>query len=227
MPISHPHRTIFVHVPKTGGTSVEFVLGMHGDKADIGIRPYFSQEIDRERLYGQDLQHMTATGLKDALQQQPGVFERYFKFSIVRNPWDRLVSVFAWTNQKWARGDELSDAEFESSVTRLHGLFAASRSRGQPLRVAPHFVPQVHFLVDRERRPLVDYIARYENLQTDWEHIRQKIGVQAQLPRRMRSHHRPYQSYYTPATRAMVAEIYAEDISAFNYRLAPTSPAQS
>lgn len=200
---------------------MEFVLGMHGEKTDIGIRPYFSQQIDRERLYGQDLQHMTAAGLRDALQQQAGVFERYFKFSIVRNPWDRLVSVFAWSNQKWARGEELSEAEFESSVTRLHELFAASRSQGKPLRVAPHFAPQLHFLVDRERRPLVDFVGRYENLHADWRHIRQRIGLQSDLPQRMRSHHRPYQSYYNAATQAMVAEIYAEDIAAFDYRLEP------
>lgn len=222
MPISHPHRAIFVHIPKTGGTSVEFVLGMHGGKADIGIRPYFHQQIDREHLYGQDLQHMTAAALKDLLQPQ-GLFEAYFKFSIVRNPWDRLVSVFAWTNQKWVRGEELSDQEFDASVRQLHGALVASRTQGQPLRVPPHLRPQSHFLADRNRQPLVDFVARYENLREDWERIRCKIGVQADLPLRMRSHHRPYQSYYTAATRAMVAEIYAEDLAALGYAFSETT----
>lgn len=217
MPISHVHRTIFVHIPKTAGTSVESVLGMHGDKADIGVRPYFNQEADREHLYGQDLQHMTAADLKQVLQHD-GVFERYFKFTIVRNPWDRLVSVFAWTNQKWAKGQELTDAEFEASVRQLHAMFITARASGQALRVGPHWWPQVHFLVDRDRKLLVDFIARHENLAADWERIRQKIGIQADLPLRMRSHHRPYQSYYNDATRAMVAEIYAEDIAALSYR---------
>jgi len=196
---------------------VEFVLGMHGGKTDIGVRPYFNQEIDREHLYGQDLQHMTAAALRDALRPA-GVFERYFKFAIVRNPWDRLVSVCAWSNQKWATGQELSDREFESAVRQLHALHIASRTQGQPLRTWPHFKSQVEFLLDRERRPLVDFVARYERLHADWTHIRGKIGIQADLPVRMRSHHRAYQSYYSPATRAMVAEIYAEDIAAFDYR---------
>ncbi|MHB8814127.1 MAG: sulfotransferase family 2 domain-containing protein [Steroidobacteraceae bacterium] len=216
MPISHVHRTIFVHIPKTAGTSVESVLGMHGDKADIGIRPYFNQEVDREHLYGQDLQHMTAADLKHVLQHQ-GVFDRYFKFSIVRNPWDRLVSVFAWMNQKWAKGMELTEAEFEASLRQLHGMFIIARSTKQPLRVGPHLWPQAHFLVDRERKQLVDFVARHENLTTDWEHIRRKIGIEADLPLRMKSHHRPYQSYYNATTRAMVEEIYAEDIAAFSY----------
>lgn len=217
MPISHPHRTIFVHIPKTGGTSVEFVLGMHGEKADIGLRPYFNQQLDREHLYGQDLQHMTAAALQELLQPH-GLFEPYFKFSIIRNPWERLVSVFAWSNQKWAKGQELSDEEFETSVRQLHAAFEASRTQGQALQVAPHFRPQVHFLVDRNRQPLVNFIARYENLGEDWARIRQKIGIQADLPLRMRSHHRPYESYYSTATRAMVAQIYADDIAAFGYQ---------
>lgn len=216
MPISHVHRTIFVHIPKTAGTSVEAVLGMHGQKSDIGIRPYFTQEIDREHLYGRDLQHMTAAALQDALRQD-GVFERYFKFAVVRNPWDRLVSVFAWTDQKWAKGQELTDVEFESSVRQLHGMVAIARSSGQALRVGPHLRPQVHFLVGRDRKLLVDFIARHETLPADWEHIRRRIGIDAELPLRMRSHHRPYQSYYNDTTRAMVDQIYAEDIAAFRY----------
>jgi chondroitin 4-sulfotransferase 11 len=216
MPISHVYRTIFVHIPKTAGTSVESVLGMHGDKADIGIRPYFNQQIDREHLYGQDLQHMTAADLKQVLQQD-GIFDSYFKFAIVRNPWDRLVSVFAWTNLKWANAQELTDKEFEASVRELHALFITARAAGQAPRVGPHLWPQVHFLVDRDRKPLLNYIARHENLAADWARIRTHIGVNAELPSRMRSHHRPYQSYYSETTRAMVAEIYAEDIAALRY----------
>lgn len=216
MPVSHVHRTIFVHIPKTAGTSVEAALGMHGAKADIGVRPYFQQQVDPEHLYGGDLQHMTAAALRDALRQDE-VFDRYFKFSIVRNPWDRLVSVFAWSGQKWAHGQELADEEFETSVRRLHGMFVTACNTGQPLRVSPHLRPQVSFLVDRDRTPLVDFVARYENLGPDWERIRQRLNVAAELPLRMRSHHRPYRSYYNDSTRAMVAAIYAADIATFKY----------
>ena len=216
MPISHAHRTIFVHIPKTAGTSVEAVLGMHGDKEDIGIKPYFNQQVDREHLYGHDLQHMTAADLKQVLQKD-GIFDSYFKFSIVRNPWDRLVSAFAWNNLKWANAQELTDTEFEASVRELHALFLTARAARQAPRVGAHLWPQVHYLVDRDRKPLLNYIARHENLAADWQRIREKIGIKADLPSRMRSHHRPYQSYYSDATRDMVAEIYAEDIAALRY----------
>jgi len=214
--VSHAHRTIFVHIPKTAGTSVEAVLGMHGDKHDIGIRPYFNQEVDHEHLYGRDLQHLTAAELRNLLRRD-GVFDRYFKFSIVRNPWDRVVSVLAWSDQKWAKGEQLSMVEFDTAVRKLHGLFVASREAGRRMPVPPHLRPQSSFVLDESRESLVDFIARYERLSPDWNLICERLGISTALPLRMRSHHRSYQDYYTAESRAWVAEIYAEDIHAFGY----------
>ena len=216
MPVSHAYRTIFVHIPKTAGTSVEAVLGMHGDKLDIGIRPYFNQQVDHERLYGRNLQHLTAAELKRLLHQD-GVFDRYFKFSIVRNPWDRLVSVLAWSDQKWAKGQQLSTDEFETALRKLHDLFVASQETSRPMWVPPHLRPQSSFVMDESRGSLVDFIARYERLSLDWDVICERIGIRTALPLRMRSYHRGYQDYYTADSRAWVAEIYAKDIDAFGY----------
>jgi len=216
VPVSHVYRTIFVHIPKTAGTSVEAVLGMHGDKHDIGIRPYFNQQVDHEHLYGRDLQHLSAAELRHLLRED-GVFDRYFKFSIVRNPWDRLVSVLAWSDQKWAKGQQLSGVEFETVLRKLHGLFIASQEAGRPMSVPPHLRPQSSFLLDESRGSLVDFVARYERLSLDWDFICERIGICTALPLRMRSYHRSYQDYYTADSRAWVAEIYAQDIEAFGY----------
>jgi chondroitin 4-sulfotransferase 11 len=216
VPVSHPYRTIFVHIPKTAGTSVEAVLGMHGDKHDIGIRPYFNQQVDHEHLYGRDLQHLTAAELKH-LFRHDGVFDRYFKFCVVRNPWERLVSVLAWSDQKWARGQQLSTAEFEAALRKLHTLFLAAREAGRPAPVPPHLRPQSAFVLDERRESLVDFIARYERLSQDWDFICERLGIRTALPLRMRSYHRSYQDYYTAESRARVAEIYAQDIDVFGY----------
>jgi chondroitin 4-sulfotransferase 11 len=216
MPISHPLQAIFVHIPKTAGTSVEAALGMHGAKTDIGIRPYFNQTPDLEHLYGGNLQHMTAARLRIVLQDD-ALFQRYFKFAVVRNPWERLVSTCAWSDQKWVRGSELASAEFDRLVRELYGAFLTAKSSSRPLVLPAHLEPQVSYVLDEHRRPLLDFTARYESLAADWEHIRTRLGVNAALPVRMRSHHRPYREYYDAETRAMVAEIYAEDARAFDY----------
>ena len=216
MPISHPLQAIFVHIPKTAGTSVEAALGMHGDKTDIGIRPYYNQTPDLEHLYGGNLQHMTAARLRIVLQDD-GLFQRYFKFAVVRNPWERLVSTCAWSDQKWVRGSELASTEFDRLVRELYGAFRAAKTSSRPLVLPAHLEPQVSYVLDDRRQPMLDFTARYENLAADWERIRTRLGVNAALPVRMRSHHRPYREYYDEETRAMVAEIYAEDARAFDY----------
>ncbi len=216
MPVSHPHKTIFVHIPKTAGTSVEAVLGMHGDKKDIGVVPYFNQELDHERLYGGPLQHMTAQGIRVTLNDD-NAFKSYFKFTIVRNPWDRLVSALAWTGQKWARGEELTPADFEQQVRAAHAMFVTAASSGIPASL-PHFLyPQCLYVLDAEQRMLVDYVAKYENLSADWRVICARLGLDLELPLRMKSHHRHYRDYYSQETRGMVAQMYAADVSLLQY----------
>lgn len=216
MPVSHSHKTIFVHIPKTAGTSVEAVLGMHGDKKDIGVVPYFNQQLDHEHLYGGPLQHMTAQGIRATLNNE-SAFQSYFKFTIVRNPWDRLVSALAWTGQKWARGEELSAADFERQVAAAHALFVEAMSAGRPTKLPPFLYPQCLYVLDPDQRMLVDYIARYENLTADWPVICARLGVELELPRRMKSHHRHYRDYYSAQTRDLVAEMYAPDLGLFHY----------
>jgi hypothetical protein len=216
MPISHSLKTIFVHIPKTAGTSVEAVLGMHGDKTQIGVVPYFNQELDHEHLYGRQMQHMTARSIRDVLNDD-AVFSAYFKFTIVRNPWDRLVSALAWTDQKWARGEELTAAGFELQVRQLHALLVAARSATTPVALPQYLYPQYLYVFDADERLLVDFVARYENLEADWRAICGKLGVDLQLPRRMKSRHRNYREYYTPETRQLVAELCAADVSLFRY----------
>jgi hypothetical protein len=186
---------------------------MHGGKTDVGVKPYFNQTLDLEHLYGRDAQHLTAEGLKAELN---GLFDNYFKFTVVRNPWDRLVSTCAWLDQKWFKGEELKTAEFERIVRQLH---AASRDpkSAQALLASTHFRPQFLYIVDRQLRPMVDYVARYENLAADWATLCGRLNLNAALPARMKSHHRPYQEYYSDETHAMAGELYARDVTMFGY----------
>jgi chondroitin 4-sulfotransferase 11 len=216
VPISHAHRAIFVHIPKTAGTSIEAVLGMHGDKRDIGIVPYYNQTVDCERLYGRQMQHLTAQGIRNTLNDDR-VFGSYFKFTVVRNPWDRLVSTLAWSDQKWARGEELAVADFDRTLRQIYAAICGRRGRETPLSLPPHLHPQCSYLRDAQEGLLVDFVARYENLQADWEVIGSKLGVSATLPVRMKSHHRHYREYYSSDTRGMVAEMYAPDVTTLRY----------
>jgi hypothetical protein len=216
MPVSRAHKAIFVHIPKTAGTSVEAVLGMHGEQQQIGLVPYFNQQLDYEHLYGRQMQHMTAHAIKAALNDD-AAFHSYFKFTIVRNPWDRLVSALAWTDQKWARGEQLRADDFARQVRQLHALFMSALSAPQAQTLPDYLYPQSLFIFDADQRPLVDFVARFENLQSDWLLICDRLGLNSELPCRMRSHHGDYREYYDCETRSLVAEMYALDARVFQY----------
>jgi hypothetical protein len=167
-------------------------------------------------LYGGPLQHLTAVAIRQVLAND-AAFSSYFKFAVVRNPWDRLVSTLAWTDQKWARGEELTAAQFNDKVQQAHTALRAAMASGDWRSLSQHFYPQCTFIWDAQRRSLVDFVGRYEDLQTSWRQIRERLGVTADLPVRMKSHHRDYRDYYTPETRRLVGDMYALDVQMFNY----------
>ena len=99
--ISHEHRAIFVHIQKTGGESVTSAFGQSNRLAEKHVS---AQEL--RTLYGQ------------------AVWNSYFKFSIVRNPWDRLVS---WWSMIDSRRGEFNAGrplnKFQTYILRTASTF--------------------------------------------------------------------------------------------------------
>jgi hypothetical protein len=205
MPVSHQHQCIFVHIPKAAGTSIEYALGMHGDRHDIGVRPISGTTENPDTLFGGVLQHMTMAEIQARLPEE--AVRSYFKFAFVRNPWDRLVSEYFWITEGdgrvWAGGPV---GTFEE--------FVRSRDYG---RVHRHGLDQVSFILTRDGRVGVDVVYKYEDLPEAWELICRRLRISVPLQQRMRSPHGPYRAYYTPETRAIVADVYAQDIRVFDY----------
>jgi hypothetical protein len=119
--------------------------------------------------------------------------------------------------RKWALGQMLQREEFDVFIRKTHATFAATNFSPRSASLNPHVLPQVAYVFDEAGRPFLDFIARTETLQQDWQIIRERLNVTADLSTRMKSLHRPYQEYYDEETRGMVAEIYACDIEAFGY----------
>lgn len=209
MPVSHSRRCIFVHIPKCAGTSIEFVLGMHGPLSDVGLRPYWQQRLDPDTLFGAGGQHFTARRLRDELG--PETWSAYFTFAVVRNPWDRVVSHAAWRDQKWHRGEAVTQAEMDRVVDTLDAEAAAGTIAHE------HLHPQHGWVEDERGGIMVDRIGRFETLAVDWAGIAARIGAPTALPRRMRSVRDDYRRYFTDAQAETVGRIYARDCALFGY----------
>lgn len=192
-----PHLSAgFVHVPKTGGQTVEAVLGCSYTTDD---------------LYGLDgdieLSHLTAAQMLSRVPR-PG-----FLFGFVRNPWDRLVSSYAYCGGVAAylpgpcpTFDEYVRAVCEVDTGKLTHTAAA------------HVVPQAEYLLRDDDTPLVDFVGRFESFEVDLHRVASVLGVAVEIvPRVNASSHDHYASYYTPETSAMAGTRYARDAKVFGY----------
>jgi hypothetical protein len=201
--ISHDHQFIFTHVPKTAGKSIRYFLGL----------PEFDYQYKAD---GQNIEHAYGhQRLFDFLNEE--YFARYFKFAFVRNPFDRIISAYFYLENG---GCNESDRRFrEEHLTPYKGSFAAFVEGLPKLVTSDHFKPQVVWLCDDRRKPLADFVGRYESLEQDASIVGKKLGLSFQgLPMMNKSQHQSYRSYYDEATKRRVAQVYGEDIEMFSYR---------
>ncbi len=134
-------------------------------------------------------------------------FETYFKFGFVRNPWDRVVSLYERAEALQLKDkmtfDEFVDWIQYSSSTCVHS--------------SPHRY-QLDWFVDPNGHVLANFIGKFERLDEDWAFVAQKLGVTATLPhRRPNPRVRHYTEYYTARTRDIIANKFKVDIERFGY----------
>jgi hypothetical protein len=205
MIISYQKGFIFIHVFKVAGSSIETALDPYAYKITLWERILrkAARQLNLPLYYKWHhfTRHVDAREVKAKLP--PAVYDSFFKFAFVRNPWDWLVSGYHYILQ--------NPSHYQHDLVKSFSGF-------------PEFVEsqlfdrtQKYLLTDAEGHLIVDFVGRYENLQADFQQACQIIGITAVLPHTNPSSHRPYRDYYDIETRQRVAEIYGEDIEFFGY----------
>lgn len=211
--ISHAHRCIFVEIPKTGSTSIRRVIGSP-PKPHLNICQIRQEMMTCWTRYGGLGNHLLAAGylllpLRQRNERGARQFAEYFKFGFVRNPWDRIVSLYLRRQGLQMSGrmtfPEFVDWARYSSSTCVHPV--------------PH-TNQLDWLVDPHGDLMVDFIGRFESLQSDWAQVAKRLGLPTGLPRsntnpEPRKH---YSEWYDARTREVVRQRFAVDIEYFGYR---------
>jgi len=216
--LSTSHRFIFVHVPKTAGTAMTAALEPF---AVTGTRTPFRRALRwlpvreaPDRAYFR--KHETAADMRAKLG--PEVFNGFFRFSVVRNPFDHAVSHYEYLKEfrnakKAAEFAAMSFADYLDWRTTARGMFVPSFS------VLPD---QAHWLIDRAGALLVDRVIRFEALSESWPGLMADLGLPGVELRyvnrtQAKSDKRPLVSYYDPATADRVRSLYARDFDLFGY----------
>ncbi len=209
MQLSHSHRFIFVHIFKTAGTSVRAVL------EPFSYRPECTFVNRLRRRLGRPIasalpnisDHARAVEIRSALPRE--VYEGYFKFAFVRNPWDWQVSWYHYIVQN-------PEHHEHAAVARLGGFEEFLRWRiDHPVWL------QKDFVTDESGREIVDFIGRFETLDAAFGCVCYVTGVRARLPHLNRSRHADYRTYYSDRACALLEEYARADIEYFGYRFDP------
>lgn len=216
---------VYVAIPKTGTTSVTRALHnilasedgvqLVKEKIDPAFRKKYKLNKIGDKKPGR-AKHLSALQLKYILGDSE--FERCTKFSVVRNPWARMVSRYYFTHvesepsekDKLRRGTTRTfhDKDFESWVETVWTRHKSGERKNS----------QLAKLIDQQGNLLVDHVGRLEEVQATLDWVSNTVGIAPmQMPHVNGTRKGHYSQYYNAATRAMVAEICEEDIAYFGY----------
>lgn len=208
MLLSHQPAFLFVHIEKAAGSSIQ-----------IALRPLVAPGV-KDRHWRRRLvwlgrlnrlgswrllafpEHAPASLAQGCLPE--AVFNGLFKFAFVRNPWDRVVSRYAHL----LRSTDRRRHQMVRRMEKFEDFVAWEIQRG---------AFQYKYVTDRNGRSIVDFVGHYERVTEDFAAVCARLGVKASLPHANVSRHEDYRTYYTPATRDLVARHFARDIELFGY----------
>ena len=221
--ISHQHQCVFIHIPKCAGTSIENAFGhFNGHTGRSGqdhrsIRMLQSpalcastfisvdniKECIRRVRHRQRIQANpnNAIGL-NALQ-----YQRYFKFSIVRNPWLRAHSWY-----KNAMRDKIHQQNYKIRPDISFRDFIRQHIGKGFLR------PQTHWLKDYAGNIPLDFVGRFENLHEDFAKVCETLNLKNMpLPHKIAGEKGDPRLEFDDGTIELIGRFYRQEIALFDY----------
>lgn len=189
--ISDQYKYIFIHTPKTAGSSIKHTL-------------------PNGRKIGDTHEH--ARIIK---QWHPDKWDVYFTFAFMRNPWDRLFSMYKFRMKKMKRSESFQEW-FQKDLMYTE-IERKQTPKDDPL--IPNLMkPQVNWLKDKNGEIIVDFIGQFEYLERDWFYVCDQLELQrTPLPHIQKTSPSNYKDYFTPYMRDFVAEHFKPDIEMFGY----------
>ena len=200
--ISHEHKFIFIHPPKTGGSSIEQAL------------EHLCEFDHPKHQYMCDIHYHF-----DNRKGNKRRFNSYFKFSTVRNPWARMFSLYKYYN----RGKEWSIESFRKFIS---GRFAGNR--GPDVQSVVDFCSIVNEpskgcknfdkTISQENKIAVDFFIRLENFQEDFDYVCEEIGIKkSKVPHVYRTKNVNHKDFYDNDLIEKVGIKFQKDLDFFDY----------
>lgn len=197
--ISEKYKFLFIHIPKTAGNSIQSNISKYSEDEIVQAAP-FQDGIERFAVKGRcglD-KHSTLANYYSSFGRD--YLNSFYKFTCIRDPWDRAVSFYFSFHRGVTNWDRDS---FISCLSEIPSMFS-------------YLSTDNNCCV--ESRLEMDFIIRYEKLESDFRRCCSQIGIPFEnLPIRNKSNKRYYKDYYDPELTNIVGNIFAVDINMFGY----------
>lgn len=216
--INHDLKAIFIHVHKTGGTYISYMLHKY-----YGFKNYYIRRPDHDkycfnkkkttkylnfenRIHGVLNYYKTSPHINKKMGMTPQKWETYYKFCFVRNPYDKIVSAWYHVNRYNIPFKNFLNLENVcNDVEYMHV-----------------FMPQVRNIINEKGKINIDFIGKFENLEEDFQTILKNIGVvniRHDIKKEMNKRdHLPYYQYYDQETLDKVNLILKEDFNLLGFK---------
>lgn len=205
------HGFWFIDIPRTSSSSIRAELGkrygiVYG-KLKLIEKKHRSKQIFKD--------HTPAKQMKEILG--PKLWKRIYTFTLVRNPWDRMVSLYHYRRKVGRIPDDITFRDYifclkdsKSKWGSEDGLFSYHGS----------YYGCSDYVLDENNEIIVDFIGKYENRRDDIAKIAAYIGcksigklaIQKSAPS-----NKHYSDFYDEETRKIINTLYEKDISLFDY----------
>ena len=207
MIISPGRNYVFVHIPKTGGTSLATALEGRAMRDDILIGDTPKAQRRKSRL-----KHLTPKGRlwkHSTLDDIQGVADTVdmFTFTLVRNPWDRMVSYYAWLQRQ----------SFNHPAVELaHSTSFSGFLNAEQTQISLRQNPYASYMQTGSFYFRLEHLA--DDLKPLWDHL----GFELTMPHVNTSNRmRDWRTYYTDADAALIERLCADDIKRSDYTFNP------
>jgi len=200
MPVFFDNSCIFIHIPKTAGTTINHMFN---------VKKYKKTDALYENDGNIEWDHATAHMVKLKNEKR---YELFYKFAIVRNPYDRLVSEYFFKKESNdIRIVDCSQLKFDEYIDFLYKNF--DKIMGEKHSIKSHFIPQSNFILSNVN------IFKFENIKDCFDMIEEKFNIKNTNEFKNKSTHDFYEAYYDRKLKQKVADIYYLDFKLLGYDL--------
>lgn len=213
--VNHDLKAIYIHIHKTGGTTMAMNLKKHYNFQTYYLRrPDHSQfcfdkkkkkYINYEnRIHGIINYYKTSKFINRKMNMNQEKWQTYFKFCFIRNPYDRMISAWNHVNR------------FNIPFKNFMNL----KNTCNDVEYMHMFMPQYRSMINEKAKLCIDYIGHFETFEEDFQTILKKLNVLSKhnIQEKLNSrNHKPFYEYYDQEALNKVNILMNEDFNHLTY----------